>query len=203
MKVISLESICDPARNENRHGLKWQYPEILVEVANLLDCAITLDGFRQMATALQSRRVMTYRIKEGDFTGCLDDEKIDAEITPNILEKFPMLKEIMMHHGREEGAGLSTFCLWLEGFFEDVAYLNGDRPLPSIYQLLANATTRGIIIPVKKIKGSIKGYETGVMQHMEHGCIIFPNADDVEALPKTFAKYKNIFEMALDGWKVD
>lgn len=169
--------------------INWEYPKILAHVADVLGFDSTLDGFRKMAKAMRVQEVEaeTYKIPKGRYAGCYDDEKIDAKIATEVLKQFPALILVLQH----ENDHYSTLCGWLDGFLEDVAYLNGDRPLP---EGLPDS-----MMPVKRAgltKAGDKNENHGMM-HMDH-CIIFSHQTH-----KQIAKYDNLFEMALDGWRID
>ena len=158
---------------------KCPYPQVIGELLQLLNCSLDLDGCHQAMRLIRSRSAAQILIKDGPYAGCHDDEEIDRQIGKPVLRRYPQLGPLVVRF-EEEGAGFHTIVAWLNDFIDSIAWLSGNRPLPT-----------DSFSFVKSEKG--------------HGVVIFGDGEyhvRSKCLNKTWS-YPTAFAMALDGWRID
>jgi hypothetical protein len=156
-----------------------EYPQVICELLQLLNCSLDLAGCRQAAEMIRSREATQILIKDGFFAGCFDGEEIDRQIGNAVLQQYPQLVPLVASL-KEEGSGFYGIASWLNDFVESVAFLSGNRPLPT------------------KNFSFVKGEKGFGVLIFEEGYYHIRSRDSDETW-----SYSTAFEMALDGWRID
>jgi hypothetical protein len=161
------------------------YPQVIGELLRLLNCTLDIAGCHQAAKMICSQEVEKIRIKEGPCKGCYDGKEIDRQIGNAVLRQYPQLQP-MVDQYIDECEGFYGIAVQLNDFIEVVAYLSGNRSLPTD--------------DYSFVKGE-KGYGM-IMFKEEGGCYIIRSRTN-EASPIETRTYQTAFEMAMDGWRID
>ena len=162
------------------------YPQVIGELLRLLDCTLDLAGCQQAIRIIRSREIDHLRIGgDGLYAACWDNDKINEQITRPVLSQYPQLQPLLQRF-RDEGADFSSMCGWLNDFVTDIAWLSGNRPLP---------TMDGTFL--KNIDNRTCTGRFGIVMFGEDQYVV--ESRDTE----DSWTYASVFEMALDGWKVD
>jgi len=158
---------------------KISYPQVIGELIQLLDCPQDLAGCYQVMKMIRSQEAVQILIKDGLYAGCYDDEEIDRRVCIPILQQYPQLEPLVTRF-KDEGGGFSMLAAWLNDFVESVAWLSGNRPLPTDrFSFVKNAKDCGIIT-------------------FGDGCYRIRSRDTNEIW-----SYHTAFAVAMDGWRID
>jgi hypothetical protein len=156
-----------------------EYPQVIGELLQLLNCTLDLAGCRQAMEMIHSREATQIVIKGGSFAGCYDSEEIDRQIGNAVLQQYPQLKPLVVGL-KEEGSGFYGIAAWLNDFVESIALLSGNRPLPTDnFSFVKGEKGHGIIF-----------FEAGYYSIMLKD-------------PNRILTYQTAFDAALDGWSID
>ena len=154
------------------------------------------NGLLQLSNILMIPKVRDTTIKEGEFEGCLDTERIDSEILPNA---HPEVRAFLERPDMKENEmDLATLANWSHSFIEGLHLISGDRPLPSHH-----------VVPVKNIihldyRGN-PGPEFGFLKWSGPGCKVLVTSDSsMERGHESYeVEYPTMWEAFVNGWNVD
>lgn len=171
---------------------KVPYPQVIRCLLELLELPIDIQGCRRAAEILRSREAVMIRLgpEAGEYAGCYDEERVDKEIGDSVLQQYPQLNPLVQDF-LDEGASYCSLCGWLNDFTESVAWLAGDRRLPSNKFVFVKRSHQGQC-------------QCGIMFWLEDRYRIQNRSDEHPGpTEEILGIYPTAFEAALDGWRVD
>jgi hypothetical protein len=156
--------------------------QLVKETLTALGLPVSVEGLVRALEIIDSKKVLSTKILDGDFKGCFDTERIESEFLPKVLENYPKIKSLVQAV-QEEGEGLTYICTVLNWSLENVYLLGGNRPLPF-----------DTGVSVKNFKH--KDLKFGILFWLETQCL-------VKSFNEEEQSYKTVFCAFMDGWLVD
>lgn len=176
-----------------------EYPQAVVRIVEHLGLPKDRNGLLQLSNILMIPKVRETTIREGEFEGCLDTERIDSEILPKVLQEHPEVRAFLERPDMKENeVTLATLANWSHSFIERFHLILGDRPLPSHH-----------VVPVKNIihldyRGE-PGPQFGFLKWSSPGCKVLVTRDaSMDRGHESYeVEYPTMWDAFVAGWNVD
>lgn len=178
-----------------------EYPRAVERLMEALRMTPDAKGLNELRRIMRIPEVMGTRIEEGEYEGCLDRDRIERDILPQIIQEHPSVQTFLERKDmREHEVDFTILADWINNFHERFLLLNGDRPLPSHHA-----------VPVKNIlhiyTKCTPGPEFGFLSWRNGGCRVSVTAENGQGhgQHRTLREieYPTMWDAFTAGWNVD